>query len=231
MKYLFYAVAALVLFASPAASAPIAGLFGELWDQNNTFERRFIGEVEAFVNDPANTPDATFRSTEVNYPRGMVAQNPIVVPFDDFLGDDSDSLSVVSGPTFEPGNDFIMRLSGFITLDAGLHTFAARVDDGMLLKIDGQEIFRLRVDGSDVTSYSNLIMTTVALDGGRMPIELIYFDNAAANFGVRVDVDGKPIGGDMISTGRTSVVPLPASAWLLITGLLGLASFRRSRVS
>jgi len=225
MKQTISAAVFTVLASSPPVlAATLTGLSGELWDQDNVFERQYIEDVEAFVNTPGNPPDATFRATEVNYPRDSVGLNPDVFPISAFLDDDFNSLS---NPAFEPGNDFIMRLTGFITLDPGTHSFTAQVDDGMLMTIAGQEIFRLRDENISNVQYPFVFTNEVLLAGGRMPIELIYFDNIAANFGIRVTVDGTPIGGDMISTGQTSVVPLPASAWLLVSGLLGLMSFRR----
>lgn len=211
------------------------GLKGEFWDQNNVFERQFIGEIESFVGDAANTPDATFIATELNYPRGGVALNPTVVPLDTFLADDFDSFALTD-PTailadFTPGNDFIMRLTGIIGLTGGTHTFRARADDGMLLTVGGTEIFRTRVNSADVTSYSTLLEQDLTVSQGLYDFELIYFDNTAANFGLFVEVDGQTVDSSFTATTVPPAVPLPASGVLLMASVGAIGVARRRRVS
>ena len=201
--------------------------------KNNVFERQFIGEVGSFVDDSSNTPDATFVSTEVNYPRGRVGQNPVVGPLSTFLYDDFAGLKLTDPlanlADFVPGNDFIMRLTGFIRLDGGSHTFRARADDGLLFTVGVSEIFRTRVNSADVTSYSTLLEHTETFYAGLYAFELIYFDNAAANFGVSLELDGQIVDRTVTTTGVPSAVPIPAAGWMLLAGIGGIASMKRRK--
>ena len=125
---------ALVLIASLGAAAPALavstpGLFGEYWSAVNDTNDNLADALRIIASRPA---DETFVSTALDYPNG--AQDSVLSEFSTlgtFLGADAASLS--GGADTVLGSDFILRLTGQITLSAGPRAIEVFSDDGFLL--------------------------------------------------------------------------------------------------
>lgn len=213
------AAAALALgTVHPASAASTAGLFGEFWDAGSD-DLDDLADALSIIG--ARQADATFVSTAVDYPNGAALLSDDTDTLAQFLGADAASLSGEADNTLD-GN-FILRLTGQITLDAGAHDFQVFSDDG----------FRLTVDGAVIDAFLGLRSfgtngpQTVTLPGGPLDFELIFFDGNPISAGLELLVDQSIAGGALLSTPMPAV-PLPAPALLLLTGLAGCAVLRRA---
>jgi hypothetical protein len=127
---------------------------------------------------------------------------------------------------------FALHASGniFITM-AGAYTFGLYHDDGVRLKIDGNNVINFENQAAAQTS-----LNTIFLDVGAHSLDLVYFENSGdavlelfASKGERTNFDStfKLIGDT--ANGGISTVPLPAAVYLFGTGLLGLIGYKRKQ--
>lgn len=207
-----------VLFASLSLAPGLAGaatahsgLFGEMWDVASA---RSLTEAQASIDGVA--PTATFRATLLDYPSGADTL-PSGKSLSDFLSHDAPSL-VGLDPQMTTS---VLRFAGFIDIAAGEHALTVASDDGFGLWIGGA-----RVAAHEGQRAFRTTSTVVSLaEGGRLPFELIFFEHYG-NTGLRVALDGAPLGADRLST-QPAAIPLPAAGALLLAALGGLALLRR----
>ena len=115
-----------------------------------------------------NTPKATFIATHTNFNSGN-GRLGYWNHLQSFLGSDASSLDN------DPPNNRrgIIRLTGYVYLQAGNHNFRVRADDGFRIKVNGN-IVAIRNHNGGAVTYTfpsfNIPQT------GYYPIEIVYWD-------------------------------------------------------
>jgi len=243
------ALAAVALLAlTPSASA--APLNVEFWDipvqARDPFlplsDPSYFASIQNTINTRA--PDLTFSSTALDYPNGVNTiqgfipiDGPDTAPasrilgtspftgapiidelssLDDFLGQNAFGLTEDERRTKVAGS--IFRFTGPIYVEAGLNTFEVYSDDGFQLSLDGsvrpESATAPRGFGSTVIEYE-------AEEAGEVDFDLIYYDLFPVAAGLYVNQN------DAVLRTPVEVVPLPASGLAMLSGLGGLALWRR----
>lgn len=150
-----------------------AGLHGEVYAGRNF---RDLDDALASSN---RTPDAIFVSDGLDYAlnNGTLAA---------FLGADAGTLSNAVGDSIR--DQFALRLSGQIYLEAGTHRFNNVTDDGFRLTIDGQQI-------AEYTGHRAADGTRGVIEiaeAGWYSIDIDYFEGWA---GAQLQIWHRPEGG------------------------------------
>ena len=198
------AATALAVLPGLAAAAPV--FFGEVYESDSR-----IGSIDAALSIiDANAPDATFRSTGIDYPNGEIDKVSSKTSIAAFLGVDGATLSAAVGAV----KTTVFRFTGFIELAKGVQTFSLRSDDGFRLTIDDNLIGKANLRGFSESKFE--------LDAGSgvVPFEIVFFENGGVT-GIEFEIDGA------IAAPAPSPVPLPAGGLLLLTALGGAAALRR----
>ena len=168
----------LLEFDESNADVAGSGLNGEIYDSAGRLSK--LNQIDAMID--GNAADASFTATEVNYSGGSTIGA--------FLGGDGASLTAESGTT---AHTFAVKLTGYIKLDAGSHTFDVRSDDGFRLKINGDVVTQFdgnRGARSSVNSFE-------ADRDGLYEVELVYWENGGGQV-LDVELDGVVLGGDIL---------------------------------
>ena len=162
------------------------------------------GIVGSNIAADANTPDARFTATKINY--GGVSNSLGTNPLLD-KGDNTGSLTVDNSALYkflsQNGNtdaaslqiehglgrttDAGVRVTGYIYMEQGYYDFSVYSDDGFRLKIDDQ--VAIQFDGIRSPGTSNSLNSTsggntphpdgVYVKGGMVAIELLYWEQGA----------------------------------------------------
>ena len=150
-----------------------------------------LAAVNAFIS--ANTPNAQFVSTAVDYPNGAVNSGGATIAA--FLGTDAATLTVpaVGAAT---ADRFIVVFDGFIDVaTAGNYSFDVGSDDGFSLSIDGNLVSQFpNIRGFAVTPGN------ATLSQGRHSFQLIYWENAGGN---GVELNSSLTGGGILDSSVT----------------------------
>ena len=204
-------IATLTLAAGPVSAATITG---EFWNADTPLG----SNADALAVIDAGAPDATFMSSGIDYPNGATT----VVKDDetslaDFLGVDAASIVGTGSDTMEFS---VFRFTGFVELLAGPTTVTVASDDGFLLTLgdfqmefDDERSFRTTSDSFD-TPVTEVV-----------PFTLIYWENLGRS-GVEFSINDEIVQG---FSADVPVVPLPASAGLLLIGAVAFGAFRMRR--
>lgn len=216
------AIGALMLAASGSAAATFQG---EFWDVTASpgagdpasDKIDTLGDVLSIVEgSDARAPDATFKSTGIDYPQGPQGPGATSDTLADWLGTDSASLSGSSGVSMLGS---IFRFTGSIFLDAGTNNLSVGSDDGYRLSIGGSVVNS--VDATRPFSTDSFTYTNSGA-AGATPFELIFYEDNQVAVGVEFKKDGQ----------IAAPVPVPAAGIMLMTalgGLGGAAGLRRRR--
>ncbi len=152
-----------------------AGLDGFYWGTDNSIHH-IIDAVR--YSNTSIAPFASFIVTNTNFNNGSSGLGN-TTHLQSFLGSDASSLSA------DPGNNnrAIIKLFGYIYLEAGTHNFRVRADDG----------YRIRVDNNVVAIYDNNQPATTRVhpnftvgQTGYYPIEIMYWD-AGGGYALRIE--------------------------------------------
>lgn len=196
--------------------------------------------------------DGTFTSATLNYPNtGNVipsaptdgTSTPGTV--EEFLGVDWNSFALRTGAT-APGafgeelQKTVWRFTGFLNLPDG-DSIDVRVysDDGAALWVGDNVVGSGTVGDLSAFKYKGRFedCCTPTLTGSASPQPFqLWFWEDGGNTGLRLDFsvqgenDFAALGGDfLLRNDGFGVIPLPATAWLLISGLLGLGALGHKR--
>ncbi|WP_211825544.1 tandem-95 repeat protein [Kistimonas asteriae] len=135
------------------------GLRGEVFETGSGIPN--LATVDNLIASQAAT--ATFTATELNYSGGTTLSG--------FLGDDGNSLS--GSQTLTP-ETFGIRLTGWIEIPAGTHSFTINSDDGVRLTI-GNEVV---IEQDQLGNFTGLNGQYTAAESGLVPIEIIYYEHS-----------------------------------------------------
>jgi len=193
------------LFVSTAQAATF---HGEFFDINT----RSMSIAQARAAIDGVSPTATFESTAIDYPNNTQNSGSSNQTLSQFLGVDAASIVGNGNATITTS---VFRFTGFIDLVPGAHTFAVGSDDGFQLVLNNQVVStRSAPRGFRFTT------TTSNPGSGRMPVELIYYENFGRT-GVEFFIDG------VLAT--PAVISLPGTASLSALGLGALVVMSRRR--
>ena len=240
LKYL--ALCSGLALSAAAMSAQAATFKAEFWDvvvaqptQNafGAFSDPF--DFQADVLDVTETsPDLVFEVSLLDFPNSTLIPtadtimtvgdfNPSglreeTARLNEFLGSEAGSVdSDNNDPVFVAGS--IFRLTGLVEVNEGLNTFAVGSDDGFQLSLGGV----VQPDSAtEPRGFGTTEIAYVSPMAGLTTFELIYYDAQVVGAGLFVTKDGELL--------TPVAVPLPASALLLLGGLLGagLLAHRRA---
>ncbi|UUA74144.1 retention module-containing protein [Cellvibrio sp. QJXJ] len=143
-----------------------------------------LEQVKAYID--GRVPSATFTATTLNYNPGNSFDSNLGAGtnLQTFLGSDAASLSADPATT----SDAIIRMSGFIELDAGTYNFRVLGDDGYQIKIDGVTVAEVAANQSATTRVHP---TFTIATGGIHTIEIVYWDQGYyARFTAELSDDG-----------------------------------------
>ena len=143
-----------------------------------------LEQVKAYID--GRVPSATFTATTLNYNPGNSFDSNLGAGtnLQTFLGSDAASLSTDPATT----SDAIIRMSGFIELDAGTYNFRVLGDDGYQIKIDGVTVAEVAANQSATTRVHP---TFTIATGGIHTIEIVYWDQGYfARFTAELSDDG-----------------------------------------
>src|SRR5690606_38962407 len=135
----------------------------------------YLHQAVEFIE--GKTSDITFNATTLNYNPDNLFNNNLGAGnganLHTFLGSDAASLSKNPGVT----SDAIIRMNGFIELDAGTYNFRVYGDDGYQIKIDGVTVAEVAKKQNPTTTEH--VAFTLA-SGGLHTIEIIYWDQGTS---------------------------------------------------
>lgn len=154
------------------------GLKGEIFETSSQLSK--LAHIDSLIEK--NSADGSFTATEIYYTGGNTVGS--------FLGDDGDSLS--SGADIS-AQTFAIKLTGYLKLDAGNHSFDVRSDDGFRLKINGEVV--TQYDGNRGARSS--VNTFQADRDGLYEVELVYWENSGAQV-LDVELDGTLLEGGIL---------------------------------
>ncbi len=157
------------------------GLRGEYYGTNDWVQDVF-GALKHIYN---NTPKATFIATNTHFHPGggrLGWWNHL----QHFLGPDASSLDN------DPPNNYrgIIRLTGYVYLEAGNHNFRVRADDGYRIKVNGNIV---AIRDSNGPAISQTFPSFNISQTGYYPIEIVYWD-AGGHY--ELNVEEKKLGGN-----------------------------------
>lgn len=167
-----------------------SGLLGEVF-----FADEHLTKLDQALTHVDDTPDATFIATEIDYGNKT---GWFHTDLDFVLEHDGDSLvEHTEGALDKNVNHTAMQLTGEIYLEAGVHKFYNRTDDGFRLTIDGQELAEYEGLRAARTTTGEI---EVAEDGW-YDIQIDYFD-WKGHSKLRIEHDGPGGARDVLDEGR-----------------------------
>lgn len=203
--------------------------------------------------------DGTFTASAIDYPQGdftdvIRSSNGDGVSgasVADFLGTDMPSfVAHVPVPADQPLSRSLWRFSGQLRLDPNTeYEFRVRSDDGNATWFGPDhnpdtnflDSSSFRASGSftagDPDAFCCVVRRTTD-DTGLLDVSMIFYERYGFT-GLRMRYSTAEsdfatfttVGGDMmVRDSGVGVIPLPASAWLLLSGLVGLAALGRARL-
>lgn len=155
------------------------GLKGEVFDTSSGLSR--LSQIDSMI-EGSDGPSATFTGTEIAYSGGGTIGQ--------FLGDDATG---AAGDVAASANTFAVKLSGFVYLEAGTHTFDVATDDGFRLKVGDDTVTQFDGNRGTRTSSGDIEIT----EPGLYPIEIVYWENGGGQT-LNVQMDGEVLGGDIV---------------------------------
>lgn len=160
--------------AAPTGSGNV-GLVSEYFgyqEPANGANLTSIGQVYSFID--GRTPDATFVAKTFDYSAATFTNGlGTGTNLQTFLGSDAASLSADPATT----TDAIIRMRGFVELDAGTYNFKVLGDDGYQIRVDGVVVAERNINQSATTTTHNQFSVSA---GGLHSIEIIYWDQAGS---------------------------------------------------
>ncbi len=238
----FWCLSALcaAILACTSASAQAASFKGEFWDvapfvsdaNQGDFPRGFeFDSVLATLDTP---PDVIFDVLVLDYPNATTPRTADRIitgsrngdvytetaTLGEFLGADASGLTATEQAISLAGAVF--RFSGFISVAAGDTVFDVTSDDGFRLSLGGVP---LPDSFTGPRGFSNTPMIYTAPTAGTVAFELIYYDSGVTGAGLFVQHDD----AQLVPVSGPPAIPLPASVWILMSGLVLLAGIRRAR--
>ncbi|MDW3207506.1 MAG: LamG-like jellyroll fold domain-containing protein [Alphaproteobacteria bacterium] len=169
---------ALVNTSEPYELPAGTGLQGEIYDTGSSLSD--LSDADALI--AAGGADVTFTSTTVDYDGGSTLGQ--------FLGNDAASASGTTGASAET---FVVKLTGYVFIEAGSHSFQVTSDDGFRLKVGGTTVTEF--DGNRASATSD--GTFVAETDGLYPVEIVYWENGGDQ-DLFVKMDGTTLGGNTL---------------------------------
>ncbi|PNH86983.1 hypothetical protein C1M56_16010, partial [Vibrio diazotrophicus] len=153
----------------------ISGLMGSYYSYQDNVDGNNLDNIDivnGFINNSANSPDASFIASEINYGYGTGDLGTGENTLKTFLGHDGDSITNLTG---DVGNssDAIIKMSGVVDIaESGTYTFKITSDDGYSVFIDGKEVAYAHNAQSPTTRTSE----SFDLSSGYHTIEIVYWD-------------------------------------------------------
>ena len=155
-----------------------SGLSGQIFDTNGSMNS--LSAADALI--AAGGPDVSFTATTVDYDGGSTVGG--------FLGSDGSGATGTTGAT---ADTFVVKIVGYIKIEAGSHNFSVTSDDGFRLKIGGETVTEFVSDRSPETSNGSFN----APEDGLYPIEIVYWENGGGQE-LNVQMDGTTLGGNIL---------------------------------
>ncbi|WP_208111453.1 Ig-like domain-containing protein [Marinomonas balearica] len=152
-----------------------SGLSAEFYNYSSSSNDGVGGNIDSItealqVIDNAESPNATFIATEINYTEGSGNRDlGMDDHLEDFIGDDSTTLTYNDQQSTD---DSVIKLSGSVTLEEGTYTFKVTADDGYQIKVDGEVVAEYASVQSATTRYA----TFEVKESGSHDIEIVYWD-------------------------------------------------------
>ncbi|WP_094985636.1 retention module-containing protein [Cellvibrio mixtus] len=159
---------------NPVGVGAEAGLHSEYFAYRQGTDGPNLTNLNQVVNYiDGKAPSATFTATTLNYNPGNLFDNNLGAGaganLRTFLGSDATSLS--NNPI--TSSDAIIRMNGFVELEAGTYKFRILGDDGYQIKIDGVTVAEVSKNQSaTLTEHPSFTIAT----GGLHTIEIVYWD-------------------------------------------------------
>ncbi|HSC69137.1 MAG TPA: cadherin-like domain-containing protein, partial [Cellvibrio sp.] len=171
--------------ATPSASS--VGLRSEYFGYNESASNpnlTNVAQIYSFIN--GRTADATFVAKSFDYGSAFTAGNNLGngTNLQTFLGSDASSLSADPATT----TDAIIRMRGFVQLNAGTYNFKILADDGYQIRIDGVVVAEVDKNQSvATTTHTPFTLATSGLHN----VEILYWDQGNhARLKVELSGDG-----------------------------------------
>ena len=203
MKKLALAAATAVALTASGASA--ATLSGEYWDlPSNSISN--INQAIAAVASLTTT--ATFDATDINY--GDSANNWRIASLTTFLAGDSGSITGTDDGNMQ---ESVFRIFGKVSLN-----------DGDQINVTSDDGFRLIIGGNTFSEFlgirapNNTTSGVWAGGSGIFEASLWYFEGQETQAQLKSNL-----------VAYAAPVPVPASAFLLISAIGGIAAMRRRK--
>ncbi|TRO38374.1 retention module-containing protein [Pseudomonas sp. ALS1131] len=153
-----------------------------------------LSQVRQFIDGKA--PSVTFQANSLDFGGNISNNLGSSGNLNSFFKGNASSVSGTQTTT----SDAIIKMTGYISLAAGDHTFRITADDGYSIRINGQIVAEF--DGNQSPTQNPPVTFNVA-DGGPQQIEIIYWDQGGqAQLKVEVSSNGgayEVVGGDMLS--------------------------------
>ncbi|MEL0614950.1 Ig-like domain-containing protein, partial [Marinomonas arenicola] len=158
--------------ADTGTTTTVSGLSGSFYNYDDSTDGNLttIAQAESIIaNQSAN---ATFISTNVDYEQ---AYNNLGSGsnLDSWLGSDSSSLTYVDQKSTE---DSVVKLTGSVSLAAGVYSIKVSADDGYQIKINGESVAAV----DHIQAVATDTFTFTVTESGELPIEIVYWDQGGA---------------------------------------------------
>jgi len=152
-----------------------SGLFSEYFgyrEGTDGLNLTNIAQINAFLS--GRTADATFIAKTFDYgsanafSNGLGSQGNLRT----FLGSDAASMGATNPATT---TDAIVRMRGFVALEAGTYNFKVTADDGYQIKVDGVVVAEVDKNQAIIsTAHASFTLTS----SGLHTVEVLYWDQA-----------------------------------------------------